>query len=58
MMFPGALPGIKFALGENVTRKNSQERTLGAGGTLRYPSTRMGQEEILRDEEAMADCER
>ena len=49
MMFPGALPGIKFALGENVTRKNSQERTLGAGGTLRYPTTRMGQEEILRD---------
>lgn len=49
MMFPGALPGIKFALGENVTRKNSQERTLGGGGTLRYPSTRMGQEEILRD---------
>src|SRR3954471_11733536 len=49
MMFPGALPGIKFALGENVTRKNSQERILGAGGTLRYPTTRMGQEEILRD---------
>jgi imidazolonepropionase-like amidohydrolase len=49
MLFPGALPGIKFALGENVTRKNSQERILGAGGTLRYPSTRMGQEEILRD---------
>jgi imidazolonepropionase-like amidohydrolase len=49
MLFPGAMPGIKFALGENVTRKNSQERILGAGGTLRYPSTRMGQEEILRD---------
>src|SRR3954471_8875354 len=49
MLFPGALPGIKFALGENVTRKNSQERILGAGGTLRYPTTRMGQEEILRD---------
>jgi imidazolonepropionase-like amidohydrolase len=49
MMFPGALPGIKFALGENVTQKNSQERALGAGRSLRYPSTRMGQEEILRD---------
>ena len=49
MMFPGALPGIKFALGENVTQKNSQERNLGAGRSLRYPSTRMGQEEILRD---------
>ncbi|MEI2719821.1 MAG: hypothetical protein V9E87_06715 [Gemmatimonadales bacterium] len=24
MLVPGAMPGIKFALGENVTRKNSQ----------------------------------
>jgi imidazolonepropionase-like amidohydrolase len=43
---PGAPPGIKFALGENVTRKNSnvtnqQQR--------RYPYTRMGQAEVLRD---------
>jgi imidazolonepropionase-like amidohydrolase len=47
MMFPGAAPGIKFALGENVTRKNS-----GGGANAaprRYPSTRMGQAEVLRD---------
>ena len=46
MLVPGAPPGIKFALGENVTRKNSnvtnqQQR--------RYPYTRMGQAEVLRD---------
>ncbi len=46
MLFPGAPPGIKFALGENVTQKN---RTVQAGQQRRYPSTRMGQEEVLRD---------
>ncbi len=46
MVFPGALPGIKFALGENVTRKNSQVQF---GQERRYPFTRMGQEEVLRD---------
>ncbi len=46
MIFPGALPGIKFALGENVTRKNSPQQP---GQTRRYPFTRMGQEEVLRD---------
>jgi imidazolonepropionase-like amidohydrolase len=46
MVFPGAPPGIKFALGENVTRKN---RPVAPGQTRRYPSTRMGQEEVLRD---------
>lgn len=49
MMFPGAMPGIKFALGENVTRKSQQTATLATGGTLRYPTTRMGQAEIIRD---------
>jgi imidazolonepropionase-like amidohydrolase len=46
MVFPGAPPGIKFALGENVTRKNS---TVQQGQQRRYPATRMGQEEVLRD---------
>jgi imidazolonepropionase-like amidohydrolase len=46
MLFPGAPPGIKFALGENVTRKNSQ---MPQGVQRRYPATRMGQEEVLRD---------
>src|SRR5688500_11160057 len=47
MLFPGAPPGIKFALGENVTRKTSQ--AIPGGPPRRYPATRMGQEEILRD---------
>lgn len=39
-----APPGIKFALGENVKQSNSQRE---AG---RYPQSRMGVEQILRDE--------
>jgi imidazolonepropionase-like amidohydrolase len=49
MLFPGAAPGIKFALGENVTQKNSQQSSQATGRPLRYPATRMGQEEVLRD---------
>ncbi len=49
MLFPGAMPGIKFALGENVTRKNSQQAAQATGTPLRYPATRMGQEEVIRD---------
>jgi len=49
MLFPGAMPGIKFALGENVTQKNSQLAAQAQGRPLRYPATRMGQEEVLRD---------
>jgi imidazolonepropionase-like amidohydrolase len=51
MLFPGATPGIKFALGENVTRKNSQQVQIpGAPArAVRYPTTRMGQEEVIRD---------
>ena len=49
MLFPNATPGIKFALGENVTRKNSQQAQQASGQPLRYPATRMGQEEVLRD---------
>jgi imidazolonepropionase-like amidohydrolase len=45
-IFPGAPPGIKFALGENVKQSS---RTLQPGQTRRYPATRMGQEEVLRD---------
>ena len=46
---PARLPGIKFALGENVTQKNSQTAAQAPGRPLRYPATRMGQEEVLRD---------
>lgn len=39
-----APPGIKFALGENVKQSNWGERASG-----RYPQTRMGVEQIMRD---------
>ncbi len=54
--FPGALPGIKFALGENVTQKNDARVVIPgqAQRPLRYPATRMGQEEIIRDAFARA----
>ncbi len=42
--FEGALPGIKFALGENPKRSNF--RTPGSAD--RYPATRMGVEETIR----------
>ena len=45
-LFPGAMPGIKFALGENV--KRSRQPNL-PGVTRRYPQTRMGVEEVIRD---------
>ncbi|MGB0036844.1 MAG: amidohydrolase [Candidatus Acidiferrales bacterium] len=43
--FEGALPGIKFALGENPKRSNFGPP---AGVPQRYPSTRMGVEEVIR----------
>ena len=46
MLFAGAPPGIKFALGENVRQTNVPQTP---GRTPRYPRTRMGQEELLRD---------
>ena len=45
-IFPGAMPGIKFALGENPKRSNSQTQ---AGQQRRYPATRMGVEEVIRE---------
>ncbi len=51
MLVADAPPGIKFALGENVTRKSSNVQ---AGQQRRYPFTRMGQEEVLRDAFARA----
>jgi imidazolonepropionase-like amidohydrolase len=45
MKFEGAMPGIKFALGENVKQSNWGDRF-----TTRYPQTRMGVEQIIRDE--------
>ena len=43
-MFFGAPPGIKFALGENVKQSNWGEQY-----TSRYPQTRMGVEQFIRE---------
>lgn len=45
MKFEGSPPTIKFALGENVKQSNWGDRY-----TTRYPQTRMGVEQIIRDE--------
>ncbi len=45
MKFKGAIPGIKFALGENPKQSN-----WGDDNTTRYPQTRGGVEQIIRDE--------
>jgi imidazolonepropionase-like amidohydrolase len=46
LLFAGAPPGIKFALGENVRQTNVPQTP---GRAPRYPRTRMGQEELLRE---------
>jgi imidazolonepropionase-like amidohydrolase len=48
LKFDGARPGIKFALGENVKQSN------WGPGNNRYPQTRMGVEQVLRDAFASA----
>jgi imidazolonepropionase-like amidohydrolase len=48
LVFRGAMPGIKFALGENPRRANGSERS------ERYPNTRMGVEALIRDRFAAA----
>lgn len=45
LKFEGAPAGIKFALGENVKQSNWGDRF-----TTRYPQSRMGVEQIVRDE--------
>ena len=46
LIFAAAPPGIKFALGENVRQSN---RTNVTQQNRRYPMSRMGVEELLRD---------
>jgi imidazolonepropionase-like amidohydrolase len=46
LLFDGAPAGIKFALGENPKRRG-QQRVFGATD-LRYPATRMGVEDVIR----------
>jgi N-acetylglucosamine-6-phosphate deacetylase len=43
MKFKDAPPGVKFALGENVKQSNV------SGTSTRYPQTRMGVEQLVRD---------
>lgn len=52
LIFQGALPGIKFALGENPKRAGNPQGGRGATGTTvqaRYPATRMGVEDTIRE---------
>src|SRR5579862_3884359 len=51
MIFDGAMPGIKFALGENPKRAgNPTGLRVGAGNVPpRYPATRMGVEDVIRE---------
>ena len=44
LLFEGAMPGIKFALGENPKRPGSGGQTV-----RRYPATRPGVEYVIRD---------
>jgi len=46
MLFEGAMPGIKFALGENPKRSNF---TPPPGTPRRYPATRLGVEYVIRE---------
>jgi imidazolonepropionase-like amidohydrolase len=54
MLFEGARPGIKFALGENPKRRGAAPSPGAAA--LRYPATRMGVEDVIR--EAFTDAKR
>jgi imidazolonepropionase-like amidohydrolase len=52
MIFEGATPGIKFALGENPKRAGNPQGGRGATGQTtpaRYPATRMGVEDTIRE---------
>lgn len=52
MLFEGAKPGIKFALGENPKRAGEPQQNFfspGPAAPRRYPGTRMGVEEVIRE---------
>src|SRR3954451_12974232 len=57
MAFEGVKPGIKFALGENPKRQGEPQQGLFNQGPVperRYPGTRMGVEEVIRQSFAEA----
>ena len=49
LIFEGAMPGIKFALGENPKRSGGGAGGLQPGQSPRYPGTRQGVEFVIRD---------
>jgi len=49
LLFAGAMPGIKFALGENPKDLRPQTRGGGQTAPRRYPVTRAGVEFVIRD---------
>jgi imidazolonepropionase-like amidohydrolase len=52
MLFEGTKPGIKFALGENPKRQGEPSQNFfnpGPPQERRYPGTRMGVEEVIRE---------
>ena len=49
LIFEGAMPGIKFALGENPKRAGAPGGGFGATPGLRYPASRMGVEDVIRE---------
>lgn len=51
MLFEGAKPGVKFALGENPKRQGYPPSFFSQGPAVerRYPGTRMGVEQVIRD---------
>jgi imidazolonepropionase-like amidohydrolase len=51
LIFEGAMPGIKFALGENPKRAGNPQGGRGAAQPVyaRYPATRMGVEDTIRE---------
>ena len=51
LIFQGATPGIKFALGENPKRAGNPQGGRGGATTVtaRYPATRMGIEDTIRE---------
>jgi imidazolonepropionase-like amidohydrolase len=49
MKFAGAIPGVKFALGENPKRAGAGGGFGATAANLRYPATRMGVEDVIRE---------
>jgi len=48
LLFEGAMPGIKFALGENPKRRGAAQAFGAVSAPARYPATRMGVEDVIR----------